>query len=61
VTGRTCGTYGRDEKVCKILVGNPEGKNHSEDLGVDGKRITMDLREMGEKVWAGCIWLKTDQ
>jgi hypothetical protein len=26
-------------KACRILVGKPEGKNHSEDLDVDGKII----------------------
>jgi hypothetical protein len=25
--------------ACKILVGKPEGKNHSEDLGMDGRII----------------------
>jgi hypothetical protein len=25
--------------VCSILVGRPEGKNHSKDLGVDGRII----------------------
>jgi hypothetical protein len=39
----------------KILVGKPEGKNHSEDLGVDG---TMDVyREINGKVWSEFIWL----
>jgi hypothetical protein len=28
---------GEERKVCKILVGKPEGKNHSEDQGVDGR------------------------
>jgi hypothetical protein len=28
-------TYGREKY--KILVGKPEGKNHSDDLGVDGR------------------------
>jgi hypothetical protein len=31
--------------IYKILFGKPEGKNHSEDLGVDGNTIRMDLTE----------------
>jgi len=30
-----------------ILVGKPEGKTYSKDLGVDGRSIRMDLREIG--------------
>jgi hypothetical protein len=34
-----------------ILVGKPEGKSHSEDLGVDGKIIIRtDLRKTGREV-----------
>jgi hypothetical protein len=36
-----------------------KGRDHSEDLGVDGKiikdNIRMDLREMNEHVWILCI------
>jgi hypothetical protein len=28
---------GDERKVYKVLVGKPEGKNHSEDQGVDGR------------------------
>jgi hypothetical protein len=28
---------GEERKVYKVLVGKPEGKNHSEDQGADGK------------------------
>jgi hypothetical protein len=42
-----------------ILVGKPEGKNHSVDLGIDGKIILEGiLREYGGKMWTGCIWLR---
>jgi hypothetical protein len=34
--------------VYKVLVGKPEGKDHSENRSVDG--IRMDLREIG---WGG--------
>jgi hypothetical protein len=36
--GGACSTHGKDEKY-KILVGKPEGKNNSKNLGVDGKII----------------------
>jgi hypothetical protein len=42
-----------------VLVGKPEGKNHLEDLGVDG-RIILEciLRKQGEKVWTRCLWFR---
>jgi hypothetical protein len=40
-----------------ILTRNPEGKNHSEDIGVDGKIILERILEKwGGKVWTGFIW-----
>jgi hypothetical protein len=41
----------------KIVVGKPEGKDHSEDLGVDG-RIILEwiLGKYVGKVCTGCIW-----
>jgi hypothetical protein len=35
-------------------VGISEGKNHLEDLGVDGDNIRMDPKEM----WTGLVWLR---
>jgi hypothetical protein len=41
----------------KILVG--KGREHSEDLGIDGKIILeLILGKQGGKVWTGCIWLR---
>jgi hypothetical protein len=37
--GEASSTHGKYEDAHKILVGKPEGKNHSEDLGVDGKTL----------------------
>jgi hypothetical protein len=41
------------------LVGNLEGRDHSEDLGIDEKNsITMDLREVG---WEDVQWIHLAQ
>jgi hypothetical protein len=34
-----CSTHGRDEKCVHNISRKPEGKNHSEELVVDGKII----------------------
>jgi len=34
----------------KILVGKPEGKRPTQDLGMNGDNIRIDIREMGWKV-----------
>jgi hypothetical protein len=36
---------GGERKVCRVLVGKPKARDHSEDQGVDG--IRMDLGEIG--------------
>jgi hypothetical protein len=42
---------GQMRKAFSILIGKPEGKNHLEDLGVDGRIILQCiLYEMGWKV-----------
>jgi hypothetical protein len=41
------------------LVGKLNGRDHSEDLGVDGKLIVeWIVRKWGEKFWTGFIWLR---
>jgi hypothetical protein len=36
-----------------------KGRDHSEDLGVDGKIVLeLILRKCGRKVWSGFIWLR---
>jgi hypothetical protein len=38
---------------------NLNGREHSEDLGVDRKIILKCiLRKLGEKFWSECIWLR---
>jgi hypothetical protein len=37
---------------------NQNGRDHLEDLGVDGKILEWILGKEGGKVWAGFIWLR---
>ena len=45
--GGTCSTYGENSGVYRVLVGNPAGKNHVENPGVDGSIIL---------IWIFRIW-----
>jgi hypothetical protein len=40
-----------------ISIGKPDGKDHKEDLGVDGNTLKWILRKSGGLLWTGCIWL----
>jgi hypothetical protein len=49
---------GEMRNAYKIPLGKCERKNHSEDLGVDGKIILKwFLEKYSEKSWTGCICL----
>jgi hypothetical protein len=37
---------------------NLKGREHSEDLGVDGMMLECILGKYGRNVWTGCMWLK---
>jgi hypothetical protein len=38
---------------------NPKGRDHFEDLGVDGRiRSKRTLKKLGGRVWTGFIWLR---
>jgi hypothetical protein len=51
---------GEDRKMCKVLVGKPEGKRPLERPRRSWEdRIRMDLREIGLGVWIGFDWLRT--
>jgi hypothetical protein len=43
----------------KFLLENPKRRDHSKDLGADG-RIILEwiLEKNGAKVWTGCIWFR---
>jgi hypothetical protein len=43
--GRTCCTYGERRGAYRDLVGKPEGRNHLEDPGVDGRIILKRIFE----------------
>jgi hypothetical protein len=44
----------------KFWLENLKGRNHSEDLGIDGRIILeLILGENSRKVWTGFIWLRT--
>jgi hypothetical protein len=57
--GRTCGTYGVEERAYRALMGKPEGRR---PLGRPRPRwegnIKMDLREVG---WGGMDWINLAQ
>jgi hypothetical protein len=38
--GGAFSAHGGRDKCCRTLVGRPTGRDHSEDLGVDGKLNT---------------------
>jgi hypothetical protein len=51
----------RIEMYTKFWSENLKGRNHSEDLGVDGRTILQcTLKKQGEEVWPGFIWLRTE-
>jgi hypothetical protein len=43
--GGACSTNGEKRNAYKILVGKPDGKNHQEDLDVDGRIILRCILE----------------
>jgi hypothetical protein len=42
----------------KIFVGKPEGRDHAENIGVDGMIISERiLRKYGDIMWTRLIWI----
>jgi len=55
-----CSTHmGKNRRTYKSLVGKPDGKRRSEDLGED-VRIILEwiLGKHGGKMLTGCIWIR---
>jgi len=53
-------TYtGERRSAYRVLVGKPEGKNHLEDLGIDGRIILKSFfRNVDGGAWTELIWLR---
>jgi hypothetical protein len=50
---------GEGRNVYRVLVGKPEGKNHLEDQGVDGRMGSKWIfRRLVAGVWSGFTWLR---
>jgi hypothetical protein len=50
---------GERRNVYRFLVGKPEGKNHLEDQGVDGRMGSeWTLGRLAGGVWSGLTWLR---
>jgi hypothetical protein len=56
--GGTCSTRGRNEK-CLVWVGSLMGRDHLEDLGVDG-RIVLEWI-LGRMLWEVVDWMHPTQ
>ena len=48
--GRSCGTYGEQEKCWTVLIGKHEG-TQLKDLDVDGRTILKRILKKGGRVW----------
>ena len=50
---------GKRRGVCRVLVRKPEGKNHLEDPGVDGRiMLRLIFRKLDVRTWIGSMWLR---
>ena len=55
--GRACSTYGRQERCIQGLIGNSEGIDHLENIGVDGRIILKWIFMKWHNAWTGLMWL----
>ena len=57
--GGSCNTMRQRRGVNKVLVRKPEGRNHLEDTGLDGRIILRWIfRSWDVGGWTGSIWLR---
>jgi hypothetical protein len=56
--GRPCSMHGRNLKYVQNFGRKPQRREHSEDLGVDGRILKWILGKQSEKVWTGFSWLR---
>jgi hypothetical protein len=56
--GGTCSTHGRDKKHIKFWSKNLKERDLSEDLGVDGRTIRLDLKGIA---WEDVDWIRLTQ
>ena len=48
--------YGKRRGAYRVLVGKPEGSNHLEDPGIDGRTVLKWIyQEVGWVAWTGLI------
>jgi hypothetical protein len=55
----TLGGGGYEKRLKKFWSVNVKGRDHLEDLGINGKIILeLILGKYSGNVWTGCIWLR---
>jgi len=51
-------THGRQERCIQVLMGRPEGIDHLENLGVDGRTLLKWIFMKWDKAWTGLNCLR---